>query len=82
MGSSLRDKAANRARLYRDQIVVKQAEGDHKGALYEANRWLLEELQKVRRQRPHDAAAVDANVTKKLAELAEQIPFYKPARKE
>jgi hypothetical protein len=82
MGSSLRDKAANRAGLYRDQIAVKQAEGDFKGALHEANRWLLEELAKVRRQRPHDAAAVDANVTAQLAKLAEAIPFYKPAKKE
>ena len=82
MGSSQRDKAANRARLYREQIAAKQAEGDSKGALLEANRWLRAELEKVRRQRPHDAPAVDADVTKKLVELAEVIPLYKPARKE
>jgi hypothetical protein len=79
VGASLRDKAANRARLYRARIAEKQAEGNPKGAVHEANRWLLEELEKVRRQRPHHAAAVDAEITAKLAALAEAIPFYRPS---
>lgn len=78
MSGSLRDKAANRASLYRTAIAAKQAEGDFKGALHEANRWLLEEQAKVRRQRPHHANAVDAAVTAKIAALAEQVPFFKP----
>lgn len=82
MGSSFRDKAGNRASLYRERIAAKQAEGDSKGALLEANRWLRAELEKVRKQRSHDAPGVDADVTEKLAQLAEVIPFYKPARKE
>ncbi|GAA3957381.1 hypothetical protein GCM10023085_44870 [Actinomadura viridis] len=81
MPASLRDKAANRASLYRRSIAEKQAAGDFKGALHEANRWLLEELAKVRRQRPHEAAAVDAELTEKLAQLAEAVPFFRPARK-
>lgn len=81
MAVSLRDKAANRAALYRREIETKQAEGDYRGARRSAQDWLLEELAKVRRQRPHHADAIDAEVTANLAKLAEQIPFYKPARK-
>lgn len=80
MGASLRDKAANRARLYRGRIAAKQADGDFKGAVHEAQRWLLEELEKVRRQRPHEAPIVDAELTQKLAELAEAVPFYRPQK--
>lgn len=82
VGASLRDKAANRARLYRDRIANKQAAGDFKGGLHEAQRWLLEELEKVRRQRPHDAPLVDAELTAKLAALAEAVPFYRPKKSE
>lgn len=82
MVASLRDKAANRANLYRRNIAAKQADGDFKGALHEANRWLLEEMQKVRRQRPHHADAVDAELTEKLAGLAAAVPFYKPTTRE
>lgn len=81
MSGSLRDKAANRARLYQDRIKAKQAVGDYKGAVHEAERWLLEELEKVRRQRPHHAQDVDADVTESLSKLAEAIPFYKPTAK-
>lgn len=80
MGASLRDKAANRARLYRSRIAEKQAAGNYKGGVHEAERWLLEELEKVRRQRPQDAQAVDAELTQKLCELAEAIPFYRPRK--
>ena len=79
MPASLRGKAGRRAGLYRDAITRKQAAGDFKGALHEANRWLLEELAKVRRQRPHEANGVDAAVTEKLAALAESVPFFKPS---
>jgi hypothetical protein len=81
MAVSFRDKAANRAQIYRKAIAAKQAEGDLKGGLHEAYRWLMEELAKVRRARPHHAEAIDAEVTESLAKLAEQIPFYKPATK-
>ena len=80
MSASRRDKAANRARLYRGYIAAKQAEGDFKGAVHEAKRWLLEELEKVRRQRPHHAQAIDAEVVDKLAAIAEALPFYRPTR--
>lgn len=82
MGASLRDKAANRARLYKGRIADRQADGDFKGGVHEAQRWLLEELEKVRRQRPHDAALVDAELTAKLAALAEAVPFYRPKKTE
>lgn len=80
MGASLRDKAANRARIYRDRIAAKQSTGDYKGAVHEAERWLLEELEKVRRQRPADAQAVDVELAQKLADLAAAIPFYRPRK--
>lgn len=78
--AGLRDKAANRAGLYKARIAAKQAEGDFKGAFHESARWLSEELEKVRRQRPHHAQAVDAEVTQKLADLAEALPFYRPRK--
>lgn len=82
MGASLRDKAANRARLYKGRIAAKQAAGDFKGGVHEAERWLLEELEKVRRQRPLEAPAVDAELTAKLAALAEAVPFFRPKKQE
>lgn len=81
MAVSLRDKAARRAGLYQQMIAAKQTAGDFKAGVHEANRWLLEELAKVRKQRPADADAVDAEVTRRLADLAAAIPGYKPARK-
>jgi hypothetical protein len=81
VSGSLRDKAANRAGQYRRTIQTMQAGGDYRGGLHEAERWLLGELQKVQRQRPQDAEAVYAEVTEKIAALAEVLPFYKPARK-
>lgn len=81
MAASLRDKAANRARLYKARIAEKQAVGDYKGGVHEAERWLLQELEKVRRQRPHEAPTVDAEITEKLAALAEAVPFYRPQKK-
>ncbi len=80
MAGSLRDKAANRAGQYRRAIAARQAAGDYRGALHEAERWLLGELGKVARQRPKDADAVYRDVTESLARLAEAVPFYKPAR--
>lgn len=81
MAASLRDKAANRAGHYRRAIEARQAAGDFRGGLHEAERWLLGELQKVARQRPKDAEAVYREVTENLARLAEAIPFYKPTTK-
>ena len=80
MPGSLRDKAANRAGQYRRTIETHQADGDYRGGLHEAERWLLGELQKVARQRPKDAEAVYREVTENLARLAEAVPFYKPAK--
>lgn len=80
MPGSLRDKAANRAGQYQSVITAKQAGGDYRGALHEAERWLLGELQKVARQRPRDAEAVYREVTANLIRLAEAVPFYKPAK--
>jgi len=78
--ASLREKAAGRAKNYKQSIAEKQQAGDYKGALHEAHRWLLGELGKVARQRPHDAPQVYADVTDRLAALAEHVPFYKPRR--
>lgn len=79
MSGSIRDKAANRSGQYRRAIAAKQDDGDYRGGLHEAERWLLGELGKVARQRPKDAAAVYREVTESLARLAEAVPFYKPA---
>jgi hypothetical protein len=80
VGASLRDKAANRATQYRTAIDARFAEGDFRGGLHEAERWLLGELQKVARQRPKDAPAVYRDVAESLARLAEAVPFYKPTQ--
>lgn len=80
MATSFRDKAGNRAGQYQDVIAAMQREGDYPGAMHEAKRWLLSELSRVQRRRPHDAPAVYAEVTEKLARLAEAVPFYKPTK--
>ncbi len=75
------DKAANRARQYRDRIAAKQADGDFRGALHEAERWLLSEASRVARQRPGDAQRIHVEVTERLATLAEALPSYRPRGK-
>lgn len=81
VATSMRDRAANRAGQYRKAIAELQREGDYPGAMHEAKRWLLSELSRVQRRRPQDSAAVHAEVTEKLAALAEALPFYKPAKR-
>jgi hypothetical protein len=78
---SLRDKATSRTGRYRNDIAAAQAGGDYRGALHQSERWLLGEVAKFARQRPQDAQQMYAEVTEKLAALAEAIPFYRPARK-
>ncbi|WP_329521105.1 hypothetical protein [Spirillospora sp. NBC_01491] len=80
MPASLRDKAAGRASMYRQEIEAAQAAGDHRKGADLAVQWLRGELAKVRQQRPHDAPAVDVELTKKLMELAEAIPAFRPRR--
>lgn len=80
MPASLRDKAAGRAVSYRERITAAQAAGDYRQGADLAIQWLRGELAKVRRQRPQDAAAIDAELTQKLSDLAEAIPFYRPRK--
>ncbi|MFG2001645.1 hypothetical protein ACGFNU_21085 [Spirillospora sp. NPDC048911] len=81
MSGSHRDRAAFRASQYREEIAKAQAGGDFKGGADLALAWLRGELVKVRRRRPNESAAVDAELTEKLVQLAEAVPFFKPARK-
>lgn len=80
MTTGLRDKAANRASQYRSAIAALQRHGDYVNAAQEAKGWLMSELRKVARQRPADATAIYAEVTERLAALAEAIPTYKPTK--
>jgi hypothetical protein len=80
VAASHRDRAASRAALYRQRIADAHADGDHVKGVDLAADWLKGELAKVRRRRPQDAAAVDAEITEKLAALAEAIPFYRPQK--
>lgn len=80
MATSFRDKAASRAGHYKDAIAAMQRDGDYLGAAHEARGWLMSELRKVARQRPADVPAIYAEVTARLAALAEAIPTYKPTK--
>lgn len=80
VATGFRDKAGNRASQYRSAIAAMQREGNYSGAAHEAKGWLLSELARVQRRRPQDAPAIYAEVTEKLAALAEALPFYKPTK--
>jgi hypothetical protein len=79
MATGKRTKATRRAVHYEATIRQLQASGDYRAALHKSWEWLSEEAAKVRRQRPLEAAAVDAEVTAKLTALAAHIPSYRPA---
>lgn len=81
MSGSHRERAVSRATNYRMQIAKAQAAQDYERGTNLSLDWLKGELAKVRRTRPEDAAAVDAALTEKVSELAEAVPFFKPARK-
>lgn len=80
MSGSHRDRAASRAAQYRSAIEAARAQDDYVKGVAIAVDWLRAELAKVRRRRPQDAQAVDAELTQKLCELAEAIPFYRPRK--
>lgn len=80
MARSTRDKAANRRSLYQTEIAEKQALADHRGAFDAAKRWLLSEVARAARQRPADAPQMYADVTERLAAIAEALPYYRPAK--
>ena len=77
MGTSRRDKTARRAALYEASVRRKQAEDDHRAALHEAMRWLLQEAAKVRRNRPRGVAdSLDAALAEQVMKLAASVPSY------
>lgn len=76
MGTSKRDKAVRRAAMYEASVRRHLSAGDHRAAVHEAMRWLLEEAAKVRRQRVQDSAALDAALAEQLMKLAVSVPSF------
>jgi len=80
MAASIAAKAQRRAERFTAAIRDALADGNGNAALTEAVIRLRAEAAKVRRQRPGDAALIDAELAGSIAAIAFQLHAHKPAR--